>query len=62
MTCVYMSIVLLAASLVYHLTGFGFVDSLGAAGLVYFSFREGHEALEKAAGLACDCEADSCEQ
>ena len=62
MTCVYMSIVLLAASLVYHLTGFGFVDSLGAAGLVYFSFREGREAFEKAAGLACGCEADSCKE
>lgn len=56
MTCVYMSIVLLAASLVYHLTGFGFVDSLGAAGLVYFSYHEGREAFEKAAGMECGCE------
>jgi divalent metal cation (Fe/Co/Zn/Cd) transporter len=56
MTCVYMSIVLLVASLVYHLTGFGFVDSLGAAGLVYFSYNEGREAFEKAAGMECACE------
>jgi hypothetical protein len=51
-----MSIVLLVASLVYHLTGFGFVDSLGAAGLVYFSYNEGCEAFEKAAGMECACE------
>lgn len=62
MTCVYMSFVLLTASLVYHLTGFGFVDSLGAAGLVYFSYNEGREAFEKAAGTECACESDSREQ
>ena len=50
MVCIYMSLVLLATSLVYHLTGFGFVDSLGALGLIYFSFNEGREAFEKAAG------------
>lgn len=31
--------------------GLGFVDSLGALGLIYFSVREGKEALEKAANL-----------
>lgn len=59
LTCVYMSIVLLAASLVYQVTGLGFVDSLGAAGLVYFSYKEGREAFEKAAGMSCACE-DEC--
>lgn len=59
LTCVYMSIVLLASSLVYQLTGFGLVDSLGAAGLVYFSYREGREAFQKAAGMQCACE-DEC--
>jgi hypothetical protein len=49
--CIYMSLVLLAASLVYALTGFGFIDSIGAIGLIYFSFHEGREALEKASGL-----------
>lgn len=58
MTCIYMSIVLLASSLIYQFTGFGFVDSLGALGLIYFSYSEGKEAFEKAAGLECDCEAD----
>ncbi len=52
--CIYMSLVLLAASLVYQVTGFGLVDSLGALGLIYFSVREGRESFEKAAGLEED--------
>jgi divalent metal cation (Fe/Co/Zn/Cd) transporter len=56
LVCIYMSIVLLAASLIYRLTGFGFVDSLGALGLIYFSFNEGRESFEKAKGLDCDCD------
>lgn len=54
--CIYMSVVLLASSLIYQLTGFGFVDSIGALGLMYFSFTEGREAFEKARGMECDCE------
>jgi divalent metal cation (Fe/Co/Zn/Cd) transporter len=61
MTCIYMSIVLLAASIIYQLTGFGFVDSLGAIGLIYFSYNEGKEAFEKAAGLECACGDEHCE-
>ena len=51
MVCIYMSIVLLAASLIYQLTGFGFVDSIGALGLIYFSVNEGRESFEKAAEM-----------
>jgi len=58
MVCIYMSIVLLASSLIYEVTGFGFIDSLGALGLIYFSINEGKESFEKAAGLECDCEDD----
>ena len=58
MVCIYMSIVLLISSLVYQFTGFGFVDSLGAIGLIYFSVNEGKEAFEKAAGMECACEDD----
>lgn len=54
--CIYMSAVLLAASLVYQFTGFGFVDSLGAAGLIYFSISEGKESFEKAKSME-DCAA-----
>ena len=56
LVCIYMSVVLLVSSLIYHFTGFGFVDSLGAIGLIYFSFNEGKEAFEKAAGMECSCE------
>ena len=54
MVCIYMSVVLLASSLVYHLTGLGFVDVLGALGLIYFSISEGKEAFEKAADMPVD--------
>lgn len=53
--CIYMSIVLLASSLIYSLTRIPFLDSLGALGIAYFSFNEGKEAFEKAAGKECDC-------
>lgn len=54
MVCIYMSVVLLVSSLVYQFTGFGFVDSLGALGLIYLSINEGKEAFEKAADID-DC-------
>lgn len=60
MVCIYMSVVLMASSLIYELTSFGLVDSIGALGLIWFSYREGKEAFEKAAGMECDCE-DECE-
>lgn len=60
MVCIYMSVVLLAASLIYQVTGFGFVDSLGAVGLIYFSINEGRESFDKAKGLECDCEDEDC--
>jgi len=53
--CVYMSLVLLASSLIYELTGFAYADVIGAAGLIYFSFTEGREAFEKAKGHECSC-------
>jgi|SRR5687767_12856520 len=62
MVCVYMSVILLASSLIYELTGFGFVDSLGATGLIYFSYSEGKEAFEKAAGMENCCDDDTCEE
>jgi len=58
LVCIYMSLVLLGASLIYELTGFGFVDSLGAIGLIYFSYHEGKEAFEKAAGMEDCCDDD----
>jgi divalent metal cation (Fe/Co/Zn/Cd) transporter len=54
-TCMVLSGVLLAASLVYELTGFGWADSLGSIFIAWLSFREGREAFQKAAGLGCGC-------
>ena len=51
MVCIYISVVLMASSLIYQFTSFGFVDSLGALGLIWFSYSEGREAFEKAAGM-----------
>lgn len=47
-TCFYLSIILLAASVGYELTGIGRFDSIGALLIAYFSFKEGREAFEKA--------------
>jgi divalent metal cation (Fe/Co/Zn/Cd) transporter len=54
--CVYMSLVLLVSSLIYELTGFAYADMFGAAGLIYFSLKEGREAFDKAKGKRCDCD------
>jgi divalent metal cation (Fe/Co/Zn/Cd) transporter len=53
--CIYMSLVLLLSSLIYELTGFPYADAIGAAGLIYFSVKEGREAFEKAKGNGCSC-------
>jgi len=53
--CVYMSIVLLASSLIYQFTGFVYADVIGVVGLIYFSISEGKEAFEKAKDIECDC-------
>jgi divalent metal cation (Fe/Co/Zn/Cd) transporter len=48
--CIYMSCTLLAASVIYELTGFIYADSIGTLGLAWFSYSEGKECFEKAAG------------
>lgn len=60
MVCIYMSVVLLVSSLIYELTGFGFVDSIGALGLIWLSYNEGKEAFEKAAGMEDYCDDEEC--
>jgi divalent metal cation (Fe/Co/Zn/Cd) transporter len=55
-TCMVLSGILLAASLIYELTDFGGVDSLGSIFIAWLSFREGREAFEKASGIGvCGC-------
>lgn len=54
--CIYMSLVLLAASGIYELTQFAYADAIGTAGLAYFSATEGKECFQKArTGAACAC-------
>ncbi len=60
MVCIYMSMILLASSLVYEVTGFGMVDSIGALGLIWFSYKEGKETFDKAEGMEDCCEDEDC--
>jgi len=58
MVCIYMSSVLLITSLIYELTSFAYADIIGSAGLIWFSIREGREALKKAKERSyeeCNC-------
>ncbi|MCK7506408.1 MAG: hypothetical protein MZV70_21705 [Desulfobacterales bacterium] len=48
--------------MIYELTSFGFVDSIGALGLIWFSYNEGKEAFEKAAGMEDCCDDETCEK
>jgi divalent metal cation (Fe/Co/Zn/Cd) transporter len=60
LTCIYLSVVLLAASILYELTKIPYIDAAGSLAIAFFSFREGREAFEKAAGKKCGC--DHCEK
>lgn len=54
--CIYMSVILLAASSLYELTSLQYIDDIGTFGIAYFSFKEGKECFEKAKSnkLCCD--------
>jgi divalent metal cation (Fe/Co/Zn/Cd) transporter len=57
--CLLLSVVLLAASAGYELTGIGWFDSAGALVIAGLAYREGREAFEKAKGnAACCCKGD----
>jgi divalent metal cation (Fe/Co/Zn/Cd) transporter len=60
-TCMYLSVILLISSLGFQLLGIGLIDSLGAVGISYFSFKEGKEAFEKAKSEnhSCGCEKEN---
>ena len=53
--CVYLSLVLLAASLGYELTGIASLDALGALLISWLTWKEGRESFQKARGMACSC-------
>jgi len=54
-TCIYLSVVLLSASVLFELFHLMFIDSIGGLGIAYFAFKEGREAFAKAAGGTCSC-------
>lgn len=56
--CIFMSIILLASSVIYLLTNFAYIDSIGTLGLAYLSFKEGKECFEKASSNKICCEHD----
>jgi len=59
-TCFYLSMILLASSLLYEFTGIGYIDIAGSLGIAWFAFKEGREAFEiaKSGNLSCSCESD----
>ena len=54
--CIYMSVILLAASGIYELTKFQYIDDIGTLGIAWFSFKEGKECFDKAESNGhCSC-------
>jgi divalent metal cation (Fe/Co/Zn/Cd) transporter len=53
--CLLLSVILLASSAGYQLTGIGWLDAAGALGISWFCLKEGREALGKARGIPCGC-------
>lgn len=58
--CMYLSVILMASSLGYELLGIGWLDSAGALGIAWLSYREGREAFEKSRGGSCSCAPGEC--
>lgn len=56
--CLMMSVILLVSSGLYEIIGIAFVDSIGAAWIVYYSWKEGKECFAKARGEDCCCSGD----
>lgn len=57
-TCVYLSIILLVSSIAYEVFKVGYIDAIGALGIAWYAFREGHESMEKARGKKCKCSSE----
>jgi divalent metal cation (Fe/Co/Zn/Cd) transporter len=53
--CLYLSLILLLASVGFELTGIGGIDSIGAILIAIFSFKEGRESFEKARDESSHC-------
>ncbi len=51
--CIWLSVVLVLASVAYEWTGVAWMDLAGSLGIAIFAFREGREAFAKARGNSC---------
>lgn len=47
-TCLYLSFILLASSLLYEFLKISYIDIAGSLGIAWYAFSEGRESLEKA--------------
>lgn len=47
-TCFYLSIILLASSVLYEIFGISWIDIAGSLGIAWFAWSEGRESFEKA--------------
>jgi len=56
-TCLYLSFILLASSLLYEFFKISYIDIAGSLGIAWYAFSEGRESLEKARKnqLSCGC-------
>ncbi len=54
-TCIYLSVILLGASVLFELFHLAYIDAIGALGIAWYAFTEGRESFEKARGGACGC-------
>ena len=54
-TCLQLSLILLAASLLYQVFHILYIDTIGSVGIAWLSFREGKESFEKAKKGSFDC-------
>jgi divalent metal cation (Fe/Co/Zn/Cd) transporter len=54
-TCLRLSVVLLAASVGFEITGIGLFDVAGSFGIAWLAWKEGREAIGKAEGKSCCC-------
>lgn len=53
--CLMMSFLLLISSGIFALTGFAYVDSLGALGILYFAWKEGQSCFAQARSKEAAC-------
>jgi divalent metal cation (Fe/Co/Zn/Cd) transporter len=53
--CLYLSLVLMAGSVGYEMTGIGSLDAIGAILIAWLTFKEGKESFAKAKGMNCSC-------